>query len=361
MNDKDTETKKISSSDAGETKTRESSVINTPYDDAFRTLLVDCLHLIIPVINEVFGKHYTGKEKIVLHQNVHFINYGNGVEEKRTNDSAFTVSAILEENYLIECQARPDSSILIRIFEYAAQDALDSSTLDGNNLIVTIPHVALLYLRSNKNTPNEMFIQINTPGGTVKFSVPVIKVQNYTLDELFEKHLYFLVPFYIFTHENDLSSYNDSSVKLDALKSEYVNIMEQLEKAVSEEIISVYECVTITDMTKRVLDAIAVKYQKVREGVNAVMGGKVLEHQAKTIFNAGKKEGMEAGKKEGMEAGMEAGMKAGMEAGMEAGKKSTAINLHQMGMPEGDIAKAVAESVQLVKQWLSAPQVGNAL
>ena len=34
--------------------------INTPYDDVFKTLLNDCTKLIIPVINEIFGEHYTG-------------------------------------------------------------------------------------------------------------------------------------------------------------------------------------------------------------------------------------------------------------------------------------------------------------
>lgn len=36
---------------------------NTPYDDVFRTLLNDCSQLIIPIINEVFGEHFSGDEK----------------------------------------------------------------------------------------------------------------------------------------------------------------------------------------------------------------------------------------------------------------------------------------------------------
>ena len=36
------------------------TVSKTAYDDAFRTLLNDCSELIIPVVNEVFGEHYTG-------------------------------------------------------------------------------------------------------------------------------------------------------------------------------------------------------------------------------------------------------------------------------------------------------------
>ena len=45
------------------------------------------------------------------------------------------------------------------------------------------------------------------------------------------------------------------------------------------------------DMSNKVLEHIAAKYDSVREGVKAVMGGKVLEYEAKTI----KREGIEEG------------------------------------------------------------------
>ena len=53
---------------------KHEKITATPYDDVFRTLLNDCEQLIIPMINEIFGKNYTGKEKIVFHPNEHFIN-----------------------------------------------------------------------------------------------------------------------------------------------------------------------------------------------------------------------------------------------------------------------------------------------
>ena len=40
--------------------------INTPYDDAFRTLLQDCPELVIPLINELFGTDYTGQEAVQM-------------------------------------------------------------------------------------------------------------------------------------------------------------------------------------------------------------------------------------------------------------------------------------------------------
>ena len=45
------------------------------------------------------------------------------------------------------------------------------------------------------------------------------------------------------------------------------------------------------DMSRKVLESIAKKYQKVREGVTEVMGGRVLEYEAKTIKNEGWLEG----------------------------------------------------------------------
>ena len=51
------------------------------------------------------------------------------------------------------------------------------------------------------------------------------------------------------------------------------------------------------DMSNKVLEHIAKKYHAVREGVKSVMGGKVLEYEAKTI----KREGIKEGIKEGIE------------------------------------------------------------
>lgn len=52
-----------------------------------------------------------------------------------------------------------------------------------------------------------------------------------------------------------------------------------------------YTKCTLVDMTNRVLENIAAKYQKVRKGVKNAMGGQILEYEAKSIKNEGMKEG----------------------------------------------------------------------
>ena len=120
-------------------KTINSKVVNTPYDDVFRTLLNDCSRLIIPVINEAFSECFSGNEKVVFSPEIHFLNQQDGEEVKRITDSSFT-------------------------FEYATQIALDQGEIIGNTLKVEIPHSAILFLRSTGSTPDKMKIEMTTPG-----------------------------------------------------------------------------------------------------------------------------------------------------------------------------------------------------
>ena len=48
-------------------------------------------------------------------------------------------------------------------------------------------------------------------------------------------------------------------------------------------------------MSNKVLEHIAKKHAAVRKGVKSVMGGKVLDYEAKTIRNEGVEEGIEEG------------------------------------------------------------------
>ncbi len=59
-----------------------------------------------------------------------------------------------------------------------------------------------------------------------------------------------------------------------------------------------YTKCTLIDMSNKVMEHIPSKYNAVREGVRTVMGGKVLEYEAKTIKREGIAEGREKGIKD---------------------------------------------------------------
>ena len=214
--------------------------------------------------------------------------------------------------------------MLIRIFEYITQEALNSGSVFNYQLIVTIPHAVVLFLRSNSNTPDSMNIIINTPDGSVSFDVHIIKVNAYSLQQLFDKNIFFLLPFYIFNLEDDFPKYNKDKKALESLKSVYIDFMLRLEKAVDDGLISAYYRRTILDMSKKVLENLAAKYKNVKKGVSDIMGGRVLEHEGKTIYNAGIKEGIAVGE----------------ERGRREEKFDTARRLREMGLSDNDIHKA---------------------
>lgn len=278
-------------------------ITNTPYDDVFRTLLNDCCSLIIPVINEIFGEHYSGQKKIVFSPNEHFLNQQDGNEEERITDTNFKIEGRQTKKYHLECQSGIDNSMLVRFFEYDTQIALDEGEIKGNILTVTLPHSAVLFLRHHAAVPDTLKIRMETPGGNVEYDIRVMKSHQYMLEEIFEKNLLFLIPFYIFSHETRFEEYEKDKTKLVSLKEEYELIKNRLEELLHQGAISEYTRCTIIDMSNKVLEHIAAKYNSVKEGVKAVMGGKVLEYEAKTIKREGIREGIREGRREGIEQG----------------------------------------------------------
>ena len=271
-----------------ENKNQISTHSGTPYDDVYRTLVNDCPGLMIPIVNEVFGKnHQTGEEIAVLSTDI-FMNRQDGEQLEKITDSTFKIEG---SRYHIECQSTIDGTMLIRIFEYDSQLALRDAVIENGTLHVHFPNTAVIYLRTRSTTQDYMTIHISVSGDECSYQIPAMKVQDYTVDEIFEKKLYFLIPFHIFTYESNFVEYETNNQRLCDLKEIYIQIMDRLEQHRKEGYITEYMRQTIIDMSKKVLNHLCAKQTKVREGVREIMGGKVLEYEAKTILRNGIKEG----------------------------------------------------------------------
>ena len=289
-----------------------------PYDSVFRTLLNDCRHLILPLLNETFGETYTGAETIEFFQNEHFQNRQDGAEDRIITDSFFRVicaekketESRKEKRYHLECESTSDRKILIRMFEYDAQLALDQdSCIIGDELTVSFPHAAVLFLRSTRNTPDRMKITIETPGGTVSYDVPAIKISDYSIDKLFDSKLYLLIPFYAFNLEKQFSAIEQDEKKLEETISEFAAISNRMEALILEDPdeetgnfgkIDEYTYKTLIEMSNKVLSNLTKKYDKIREGVEKALRGQILNYEAKRIKNEGRNEG----RNEGIQIGM---------------------------------------------------------
>ena len=252
---------------------------STPYDDVFRTLLTDCTELMIPVVNEMF--------------------------------------------------------------EYDTQIALENRELTPDTLTVSFPDSAIISLRHTSHTPDEMNINILTPGGNVSYNVPVLKVRQYSADELFEKHLFFLIPFHIFVYEKDFNEIEQNDEKLKKLEAEYTYITKHLNEASHAGILSEYTKAAILEMSRKVVKHLAAKYKKIKKGVNLNMGGKVLNYRAKDILNRGRAEGFIEGEA------------SGHAEGFIEGEKQTKIQIATKLLTCGNDIKSVADITELPEETVS--------
>lgn len=304
------------------------------YDSAFRTVLNDCSKLIIPIINISFEEHYMGNERITFFPNEHFIDQQNAPDAKRITDTNFAVYGAVRKTYHWECQSTPDSHMLIRLFEYDAQIALDHGEVSKEMLTVEFPHTAVFYLRYAKTDILDTYkYKLKTPGGSIEYEVPLFKTQQYTMDEIFEKNLFLLIPFYIFSKESEFSTYETESSKLEALKREYRKMIERLDGVVRDGRLSDFDRSTLLETAKDVIDEIAKKYQNIVKGMNDVMGGALLETNARKIKNEGRVEGL-----------AEKGIKI-------------FLNLLSTGMPEREAQRLAEIDDDLVEKALKSREV----
>lgn len=270
------------------------------YDMVFRTVLNDCRHLIIPIINEAFNEHYTGKEHIQFFPNEHFIAKQNEIGDKRVTDTSFTIYGGIAKKYHLECQSTWDSKMLIRLFEYDAQIALDQSDIKETALKVSFPNTAVLYLRGlSSGTPVSYKYILETPGGSISYDIPIIRMQEYTLDEIFEKELFFLIPFYIFTRERYFKEYEENEDKLKELEDEYNYIIKRLDDFVERGKLQYFDKMVLIESANEVIKKITDKYTNIRKGMGDIMVGELLQTKAKTLWDAGRSEGWNEGRNEG--------------------------------------------------------------
>ena len=306
---------------------------STPYDDAQRTLSVDCPSLLIPLVNEAFQTDYPLDADVKLYNNEFFITTGN--DQKRITDSNFSISGETTNRYHFECQSTEDGSLTLRLFEYGAQIALTMADYSKEESTFIFPHAAVLYLRTENTTPSAIKMRIVTPGGDVSYEIPVVKVQDYGLEKIFEKRLLFLLPYYFLRYQLELLE-RDANARL-ALRNTYRDIFQRLSLLEQGGEITEFTRQSIKAMIDKVAMFRASKYAGVKKEVEKIMGGQILNYEAKDIRNKALREGIAEG----------------ISIGKEVGMSELIIKMHKNGFKPEQIASAIDKSADEIKAILN--------
>ena len=260
------------------------------YDDVFRTIQERMPRLLIPLINEAFHTDYA-KDELVERLPEEY----QKVISKVVADSC---SMVRNHIYHIECQSTKDGTMAVRMVEYDFMIGLSRAEMENGQYRIRFPRSCILYLRHNEETPEEEALDLEfADGQKVKYAVPVIKVQNYTLKELFDKKLYIYLPYYIMRYEKRLPEISRDKEAVENLLKEYEGMLEKLRKETCREETGVFQ--DLAGLIRKVADYQLRKEADLKERMGRVMGGKVLELPSDALREA-EKRGEKRGKQEGL-------------------------------------------------------------
>ncbi len=281
--------------------------IGTPFDDVYRTLLEKCTSLMIPVINEIFKTNYSYDEEVLVLSNEHYVVEGEGKDVKRVTDSYLLIAG---KRYHIECQSVEDSIMEIRMVEYDFSIALSElknlKVKTGEPQKIVLPHSAVIVIRDLNKLSDNLELVLSVPSykdnsltyNEVLYSVPVVKITDYSKEEIFEKDLIFFIPYYIMKFEKRLEEINENPDKLNELTADYRDIYDRLVTLSNNSRFNRKYLRDLISLISKLINVVARKADNVKERLD-VMGGQVLELESDKMIEEAEARGEARGRKEG--------------------------------------------------------------
>lgn len=156
--------------------------------------------LIFPIIEEKFGKKYMENVEIEFLTTEYSLESvkENGKKVFRAVYADIVLKIALKDIYHLECQLVPNKEMKIRMYEYDNQITLLHRKRiweQGEDEELAFPYSVIIYLTHTSNTPDEERLRVKLPNGEAwEYVIPVLKVQEYTLEQIQGKKLYFLIP-----------------------------------------------------------------------------------------------------------------------------------------------------------------------
>ena len=239
---------------------------STIFDDVLRTIQERRPKLLIPLVNEVFHTAYPENMKVT--------RLPEEYQKLVSKVVADSCNKIMEQIYHFECQSTSDGNMILRMVEYDFMIALTESRNQLDKRKIKFPRACIIYLRATKNTLTEEQIEIEMADGQIiTYRVPTIRLRDYSIDEIFEKNLLILLPYYIINYEKELSKIAEDKERKENLLSEFIAIISRLEKATKEDEGLFLD---IVKMMQRVMRYLLREEPEMKERMGDVMGGKVL-------------------------------------------------------------------------------------
>ena len=225
-----------------------------------------------------FGEKYSSKAEVRLKTTKQVLLAPREALEQQEMDALVEIREEGENpkrwDYHFECQCVWKNEVAIRILKYAVGAAVYGTRITEDGAETEIPASAVILLRGNDAVKKKLRMRLKYPGGQAEYDVPVMQIMDYTLDEIFDKRLFILLPFYFFRYANQLDKMESEADGLNRLKSEASRIGQLLKVEENKGIINVVQRNQLIRYFSRVSDKLMINHRELREGGDeTIMGG----------------------------------------------------------------------------------------
>ncbi len=169
------------------------------WDEIAKVFVLTMPEQLFPLIEEVYGIHYSKGTSVVFLSTEQPTFPEGAAGSIRTQLMDLSVLINGTDYYHIECQMKNDHQMVIRMISYdlhfAMQYCTEEDTTTGE-MILRFPRSVVVYPEKNNAIPDQLRCKIIFQDESEHtYRIPTIRIQDYTLEEIRQKHLLLFVPY----------------------------------------------------------------------------------------------------------------------------------------------------------------------
>ncbi len=232
------------------------------FDHTFKRVLTLSNKAIINLINGMFETDYPIDSKIVYNWTEHT----NKELEWKLADTILTINDIC--SYHIEAQMTEDEEIVFRVFEYGFGHAYQNRIVRKGGETMVFPEPRILYLSDSNLTKIPQAYHLTLDFGTQGqfiYEVPVVKILNFSIEELNKRKMVILIPFYLLKLRKELKKARTKDNMNELQKLILYDIIGSINENKRLGNISQNDSYILTNLTQRLYFAIYSTYEELEE------------------------------------------------------------------------------------------------
>jgi hypothetical protein len=169
----------------------------------------------LPLIKEEFGKEYPTGTSVALLSTESITPPKKDNVRMRQILSDIVLLVAKQDLYHFECEINLDNEMIIRMIEYDFHTALIHNLFpdDDHGFHMKFPQSVIMY-PGNSPMPDSQKCTITFPDGyNYTYTVPIVKIQQYSLEEIASKSLLVFIPFTLLRFAPQVTRSHDEEVE----------------------------------------------------------------------------------------------------------------------------------------------------